>query len=501
MSLHDPRAINIAIVGVGNCASSLVQGLAHYQNGGANDQIGLMHWDLGGYRPKDIRIVAAWDIDRRKVGQDVAGAIFEKPNCTAIFCDHVPPSKVEVEMGRILDGVSEHMADWPDDRTFLPADLPQPEKADVVRRLKETETDVLFNYLPVGSQEATEFYAECALEAGVAFVNNIPVFIASDPPGRSASARPGCRSSATTSRRSSARRSSTASSPTCSRSAASSSSGPTSSTPAAIPTSSTCSNRKRLASKKISKTEAVQSVAERRLDDENIHVGPSDYVAWQNDNKVCFLRMEGSLFGGVPMNLELRLSVEDSPNSAGVAIDMIRCAKIAKDRGLAGPVHPAAAYFCKHPPDLADEDRVGAVGEVLDPPAQYRRLGVGEAGRTVAIDLPAGGEAQIPPAPVREDLGDLLLAPVEDVDAEMRHVLERAVQRGGTVDADEQARRIERQRGHGGGGDPHRLAADADGDDVDGRGDAAHRLLEVMGEGAHGHAAKQWRFGRRVTIA
>ena len=138
MSLHDPKAINIAIVGVGNCASSLVQGLAHYQNGGANDQIGLMHWDLGGYRPKDIKIVAAWDIDRRKVGKDVAGAIFEKPNCTTIFCDHVPQSEVTVEMGRVLDGYSEHMAEWPDDRTFLPADLPQPEKADVVRRLKET---------------------------------------------------------------------------------------------------------------------------------------------------------------------------------------------------------------------------------------------------------------------------------------------------------------------------------------------------------------------------
>ncbi|MFL6846745.1 MAG: inositol-3-phosphate synthase, partial [Allosphingosinicella sp.] len=162
MSLHDPKTINIAIVGVGNCASSLVQGLAHYQNGGANDQIGLMHWDLGGYRPKDIRIVAAWDIDRRKVGEDVAQAIFEKPNCTAVFCDHVPTSGVKVAMGRILDGYSEHMAEWPDERTFLPASLKQPERADIVRTLRETETDVLLNYLPVGSQQATEFYAECA---------------------------------------------------------------------------------------------------------------------------------------------------------------------------------------------------------------------------------------------------------------------------------------------------------------------------------------------------
>jgi myo-inositol-1-phosphate synthase len=356
MSLHDPKAINIAIVGVGNCASSLVQGLAHYQNGGANDQIGLMHWDLGGYRPKDIRIVAAWDVDRRKVGKDVAGAIFEKPNCTAVFCDHVPESGVTVEMGRTLDGYSEHMAEWPDDRTFLLSGEAQPEKADVVRRLKETETDVLLNYLPVGSQEATEFYAECALEAGVAFVNNIPVFIASNAAwaerfraagvpiiGDDIKAQLGAtivhRVLTDLFRKRGVK---------LERTYQLNTGGNTDFL--------NMSNRKRLASKKISKTEAVQSVAEHRLEDENIHVGPSDYVAWQNDNKVCFLRMEGSMFGGVPMNLELRLSVEDSPNSAGVAIDMIRCAKIAKDRGLAGPIHPAAAYFCKHPPVQTTDD-------------------------------------------------------------------------------------------------------------------------------------------------
>src|SRR3954469_6999045 len=181
MSLHDPKRtdINVAVIGVGNCASSLVQGIAHYSNGGANEQIGLSHWDLGGYRPKDLKIVAAWDIDRRKVGQDVADAIFAKPNCTAVFCDHVPQSNVTVEMGHVLDGYSEHMGEWPDDRTFLVSDAAEPDKAAVVARLRETETDVLLNYLPVGSQKATEFYAECALEAGVAFVNNIPVFIAS----------------------------------------------------------------------------------------------------------------------------------------------------------------------------------------------------------------------------------------------------------------------------------------------------------------------------------
>ncbi|MFL6845416.1 MAG: inositol-3-phosphate synthase [Allosphingosinicella sp.] len=356
MALFDPHGINIAIVGVGNCASSLVQGLAHYQNGGANDQIGLMHWDLGGYRPKDIRIVAAWDIDRRKVGEDVAQAIFEKPNCTAVFCDHVPTSGVKVAMGRILDGYSEHMAEWPDERTFLPASLPQPERADVVRTLRETETDVLLNYLPVGSQQATEFYAECALEAGVAFVNNIPVFIASDPVwakrfedagvpiiGDDIKAQLGAtivhRVLTDLFKKRGVK---------LERTYQLNTGGNTDFL--------NMSERKRLASKKISKTEAVQSVAEHRLEDENIHVGPSDYVAWQNDNKVCFLRMEGSMFGGVPMNLELRLSVEDSPNSAGVAIDMIRCAKLAKDRGLSGPIHPAAAYFCKHPPEQVTDD-------------------------------------------------------------------------------------------------------------------------------------------------
>jgi myo-inositol-1-phosphate synthase len=361
MSLHDPKGeIRIAIVGIGNCASSLVQGLAHYQNGGANEQIGLMHWDLGGYRPKDIKVVAAWDIDRRKVGKDVGAAIFEKPNCTAVFCDHVPASGVTVEMGRTLDGFSEHMAHAPDDRTFLPAGEAEPDKAAVVARLKETGTDVLLNYLPVGSQQATEFYAECALEAGVAFVNNIPVFIASDPTwakrfedagvpiiGDDIKAQLGAtivhRVLTDLFHKRGVK---------LERTYQLNTGGNTDFL--------NMSNKSRLASKKVSKTEAVQSVAEHRMEDENIHVGPSDYVAWQNDNKVCFLRMEGSMFGGVPMNLELRLSVEDSPNSAGVAIDMIRCAKLAKDRGLAGPIHPASAYFCKHPPIQVTDDEAHA---------------------------------------------------------------------------------------------------------------------------------------------
>jgi myo-inositol-1-phosphate synthase len=347
--------INIAIIGVGNCASSLVQGLSYYRRG-ANETIGLMHLDVGGYRPSDIQIVAAWDVDARKVGKDVAEAIFAKPNCTEVFCDQVPPSGAIVRMGRKLDGVADHMSDYPADRTFKVADEGEPDRDDVVRVLKESRADVLMNYLPVGSQKATEFYAECALEAGVAFVNCIPVFIASDPAwaerfrergvpiiGDDIKAQLGATIVHRVLTDLFAKR------------------GVRLERTYQLNTGGNTDflnmlNRSRLASKKESKTEAVQSVAEQRLEDENIHVGPSDYVPWQNDNKLCFLRMEGSMFGGVPMNLEMRLSVEDSPNSAGVAIDMIRCAKLALDRGQGGPINAPSAYFCKHPPEQTTDD-------------------------------------------------------------------------------------------------------------------------------------------------
>lgn len=359
------RNINVALVGVGNCASSLVQGVSHYSNGGANEAIGLMHWDLGGYRPKDIRVVAAFDVDKRKVGRDVAEAIFAPPNCTTVFCDHIAPTGAIVEMGPVLDGISDHMADYPGDRTFVRADRPEPSKDDVVRRLVETGTEIMMNYLPVGSGRATEFYAECALAAGVSFVNNIPVFIASDPEWGERFRKAGvavigddikAQMGATIVHRVLtdlfAKR------------------GVRLDRTYQLNTGGNTDflnmwNRDRLASKKISKTEAVQSVAHKRLEDENIHIGPSDYVAWQKDNKVCFIRMEGQLFGGVPMNLELRLSVEDSPNSAGVAIDMIRCARIARDRGLSGPIKPAAAYFCKHPPEQFSDDEAHALLEAF----------------------------------------------------------------------------------------------------------------------------------------
>src|SRR5437868_4546537 len=347
--------IKIAIVGVGNCASSLVQGLAYYGHG-RNETTGLMHYDIGGYRPADIKVVAAWDVDRRKVGKYVGEAIFAKPNCTEVFCKEVQANGAMVRMGRKLDGVADHMADYPEDRTFEPSDEAEPEREDVVRVLKESGADVLMNYLPVGSQKATEFYAECALDAGVAFVNCIPVFIASDPAwaerfrergvpiiGDDIKAQLGATIVHRVLTDLFAKR------------------GVKLERTYQLNTGGNTDflnmlNRSRLASKKESKTEAVQAVAERRLDDENIHVGPSDYVAWQNDNKVCFLRMEGTMFGGVPMNLELRLSVEDSPNSAGVAIDMIRCAKLALDRGQGGPIDAPAAYFCKHPPRQMTDD-------------------------------------------------------------------------------------------------------------------------------------------------
>jgi len=359
MSLHDPKStdVKLAIIGVGNCASSLVQGIAHYSNGGANEQIGLSHWDLGGYRPKDIKVVAAWDIDQRKVGRDVAEAIFAPPNCTTTFCDHVGETGIRVRMGKRLDGIADHMANFEPERTFMLADGErEPTHDDVVEVLRDAQADVMINYLPVGSQQATEFYAECALEARVALVNCIPVFIGSDEEW--------------------AKRFEEAGVPVIGDDIKSQlgativhrvltdlfrKRGVKLDRTYQLNTGGNTDflnmlERSRLASKKISKTEAVQSVAEHRLDPDQIHVGPSDYVAWQNDNKVAFLRMEGQLFGGVPMNIELRLSVEDSPNSAGVAIDLIRCAKVAKDRGLAGTIHPAASVFCKHPPRQLPDD-------------------------------------------------------------------------------------------------------------------------------------------------
>lgn len=349
-------AIKIAIVGVGNCASALVQGLQYYQDKNPGEAIGLMHWDIGGFKPADIRVVAAFDIDQRKVGLDIHEAIFAQPNCTTVFCKELGQSGTIVQMGRILDGVSEHMKDHPRHRTFSPADQAQPDQNKVVSILRESGAEIMLNYLPVGSEEATRFYAECALQAGMGFVNNIPVFIASDPQWSERFAQKGVpligddiksQLGATIAHRVLTdlfRKRGVK----LERTYQLNTGGNTDFL--------NMLNRHRLSSKKISKTEAVQAVTAHRLDSDDIHIGPSDYVPWQNDNKVCFIRMEGKLFGDVPMNLEMRLSVEDSPNSAGVAIDAIRCAKLALDNGIGGALEAPSAYFCKHPPRQFTDD-------------------------------------------------------------------------------------------------------------------------------------------------
>lgn len=354
--LKNSYKIKIAIVGIGNCASSLIQGIYYYRNKKQDEAIGLMHPEIGGYKPSDIEVVAAFDIDKRKVGRDISEALFAPPNCTTVFCPHIPVTGVKVSMGRILDGISEHMADYPENQRFLPSQKPEATQEDIVRYLRESEAEILINYLPVGSEQATRFYAECALEANTAFINNMPVFIASDPHW--------------------ARRFEKKNLPIIGDDIKSQlgatithrmltdlfkKRGVLLERTYQLNTGGNTDflnmlNRYRLVSKKTSKTEAVQSVAAERLQEENIHIGPSDYVPWQKDNKVCFLRMEGRLFGNVPMNLEMRLSVEDSPNSAGVTIDAIRCCKLALNRKQGGAIIGPAAYFMKHPPVQFTDD-------------------------------------------------------------------------------------------------------------------------------------------------
>jgi len=351
------QKIKIAIAGTGNCSSSLIQGIEYYKNKDINDAIGLMHWDLGGYKPHDIEVVAAFDIDKRKVGKDVSEAIFELPNCTTVFCKEVPKSGVKVQMGKILDGFSEHMKNYDDKYTFVISDEKEASEEEVISILNESGAEIFLNYLPVGSEQATRFYADCALRSGVAFINNIPVFIASNPEwadkfkerglpiiGDDIKAQIGAtithRILADLFKKRGAKVEKTYQ----------------------LNTGGNTDflnmlNQDRLASKKVSKTDAVQSVLAERLESENIHIGPSDYVPWQKDNKICFIRIEGKLFGDVPMNLELRLSVEDSPNSAGVSIDAIRCCKLALDRGQSGVLYGPSAYFMKHPPQQFTDDR------------------------------------------------------------------------------------------------------------------------------------------------
>ena len=358
--------IRIAIAGIGNCASSLIQGIEYYRDKEDTKQIGLMHYNLGGYKPHDIEVVAAFDIDKRKVGKDVAEAIFAPPNCTTVFCKDVPSTGVKVHMGRIIDGFSEHMKDYDEKFSFVLSDGSEPSKEDIVRALKESRAEILLNYLPAGSEKATMFYAECALKAGTGFINNMPVFIASDPNwaarfeernlpliGDDIKSQLGAtivhRVLTNLFKNRGVK---------LERTYQLNTGGNTDFL--------NMLNRSRLLSKKKSKTESVQSqLGDERLDNENIHIGPSDWVAWQKDNKVCFIRMEGKLFGDIPMNLELRLSVEDSPNSAGVVIDAIRCAKLALIRKEGGVLYAPSAYFFKHPPQQYTDDEAYRMTEVF----------------------------------------------------------------------------------------------------------------------------------------
>jgi len=343
-------------VGVGNCASSLLQGIIYYREKNRSDAIGILNWSINGYTPCDIKIVSAFDIDQRKVGKDVHDAIFKRPNCTKKFVNSMPKAGIKVSMGKILDGFSEHMKDHDHGHSFLISDQKEPTKKDVIETLRQSGTEVLLNYMPVGSEAASRFYAECALEAGVSFINNIPVFIASDPLwaeqfksmgipiiGDDIKSQLGAtiihRALANLFEKRGAKLEKTYQ----------------------LNTGGNTDflnmlNRKRLYKKKRSKTAAVQAVMEEELEDRNIHIGPSDYVPWLNDNKVCFIRMEGRLFGDIPMNLELRLSVEDSPNSAGAAIDCIRLCKLAIDRNVGGVLEAPSAYYCKHPPIQYTDD-------------------------------------------------------------------------------------------------------------------------------------------------
>ncbi|MBX2810801.1 MAG: inositol-3-phosphate synthase [Myxococcales bacterium] len=357
------KKVKLAIVGVGNCASSLVQGLEFYKTASA-DTAGLMHADVGGYTLDSVEIVAAFDIDVRKVGKPLEDALFAPPNNTTVFQRELPSSGVTVSMGPVLDGCAEHMADFPENQAFRVADT---DPVDVTAVLKSTGAEVLVCYLPVGSENAARFYAQCCLDAKVAMVNCLPVFIASHPEWAEKFRSAGVpivgddiksQVGATIVHRALARLIGDR--------------GTRLDNTYQLNTGGNTDflNMKmedRLRTKRISKTESVQSQLDSPLDPNNIHIGPSDYVSWQKDNKVAFIRLEWRGWGDVPMNIEARLSVEDSPNSAGVAIDGIRLAKLALDRGLGGPIEAASAYLMKHPPrQMRDSEARQLIGEFID---------------------------------------------------------------------------------------------------------------------------------------
>ena len=343
------RHLRVGLVGVGNCASSFVQGLTYYRDAQANEPVpGLMNVELGGYHVGDVELASAFDINARKVGLDVADAIMAAPNNTHRFSP-VEPTGVSVERGPTLDGLGKYLRD----------EVPESDKpaVDVAEVLSDTKTDVLVSYLPVGSQAATEHYAEAALQAGCAFVNCVPVFIASNPlwSRRFAEARVPIigddiksQVGATIVHRMLTRLMKERG-VRLDRTYQLNFGG-----------NSDFQNmleRERLESKKISKTQSVTSQLDVPMDPGNIHIGPSDFVPWLTDRKWAYIRMEGTAFGGVPLNLEVKLEVWDSPNSAGIVIDAVRCAKVALDRREGGPLVGQSSWFMKSPPEqFSDEE-------------------------------------------------------------------------------------------------------------------------------------------------
>ncbi len=335
-------SIRVAIVGVGNCAASLVQGVEYYRNADASQRVpGLMHVQLGDYHVSDIEFVAAFDVDGKKVGRDLAEAIGASENNTIRICD-VPPTGVTVQRGHTYDGLGRYYREMIEESTDTPVD--------VVAALREARVDVLICYLPVGSEDAARFYAQCAIDAGVAFVNALPVFIAGTPEWAEKFRAAGVpivgddiksQVGATITHRVLAKLFEDR--------------GVTLDRTMQLNVGGNMDfmnmlERDRLESKKISKTQAVTSNVQHDMGRRNVHIGPSDYVAWLDDRKWAYVRLEGRAFGDVPLSLEYKLEVWDSPNSAGVIIDALRCAKIAKDRGVGGPILGPSSYFMKSPP-------------------------------------------------------------------------------------------------------------------------------------------------------
>ncbi len=359
--------VRVAIAGVGNCASSLVQGVTYYRDAPADGDVpGLMNVELGGYHIGDTRFVAAFDVDAKKVGRDLAEAVVAPPNNTVRFAD-VPPLGVEVVRGPTLDGLGQYYREQVEESPEQPVD--------VASVLRATEADVLVCYLPVGSEQAARFYAEAALEAGVAFVNCLPVFIASDPDWAERFADAGVpivgddiksQVGATITHRLLTKLFEDR--------------GVTVDRTYQLNFGGNMDfmnmlERERLESKKRSKTQSVTSQLARELPADQIHIGPSDHVPWLEDRKWAYIRMEGRAFGDVPLSAELKLEVWDSPNSAGVVIDALRCAKIAADRGIGGPVLSASAYFMKSPPaQYRDEVARRMVEEFVAAPVDEEEL-------------------------------------------------------------------------------------------------------------------------------